>query len=32
MAINMMCMNSDCKYYYEDNCMRNINEEKNRNR
>jgi hypothetical protein len=28
MAINMMCMNSDCKYYWEDNCMRNINEER----
>ncbi len=27
MAINMMCMNSDCKYYWEDNCSRNINEE-----
>ena len=28
MAINMMCMNSDCEYYYEDNCTRNINEER----
>lgn len=28
MAINMMCMNSKCKYYYEDNCTRNINEER----
>jgi hypothetical protein len=28
MAINMMCMNSECKHYYEDNCMRNINEER----
>lgn len=27
MAINMMCTNSDCKHYWEDNCMRNINEE-----
>ncbi|WP_404988417.1 hypothetical protein [Clostridium culturomicium] len=28
MAINMMCMNDKCKYYYEDNCIRNINEER----
>gem|GEM_PF-2414243 len=28
MAINMMCMNSKCKHYWEDNCMRNINEER----
>ena len=28
MAINMMCMNSKCKYYYEDNCIRYINEER----
>lgn len=28
MAINMMCMNDECKYYYEDNCTRNINEER----
>lgn len=28
MAINMMCMNSNCKYYWEDNCMRNMNEER----
>jgi len=28
MAINMMCMNSKCKYYWEDNCTRNINEER----
>ena len=28
MAINMMCMNSKCKYYYEDNCMRNVSEER----
>lgn len=28
MAINMMCMNSDCKYYWEDNCTRNLNEER----
>jgi hypothetical protein len=27
-AINMMCMNSRCKYYWEDNCTRNINEER----
>lgn len=28
MAINMMCMKSNCKYYYEDCCTRNINEER----
>lgn len=28
MAINMMCMNDKCKHYWEDNCMRNINEER----
>ena len=28
MAINMMCMNDKCKYYWEDNCMRNMNEER----
>lgn len=28
MAINMMCMNDKCKYYYEDNCIRNLNEER----
>lgn len=28
MAINIMCMNDNCKYYYEDSCMRNINEER----
>lgn len=28
MAINMMCMNSACKYYWEDNCTRNMNEER----
>lgn len=28
MAINMLCMNSDCKYYWEDMCTRNVNEEK----
>lgn len=27
MAINIMCMNSKCKYYFEDNCTRNIMEE-----
>lgn len=27
MAINMMCMNAKCKYYYEDNCTRNLEEE-----
>lgn len=28
MAINMMCTNSICKYYWEDNCTRNLNEER----
>lgn len=28
MAINMMCENSECKHYWEDNCMRNMNEER----
>lgn len=28
MAINMMCTNSECFHYWEDNCMRNINEER----
>lgn len=28
MAINMMCMNHKCKHYFEDNCIRNINEER----
>lgn len=28
MAINMMCMNSECKYYWEDNCTRNLQEER----
>lgn len=28
MAINMMCSNSECKYYYEDSCIRNLNEER----
>ncbi|APQ78613.1 MULTISPECIES: hypothetical protein [Clostridium] len=27
MAINMMCMNSKCKYYWEDMCSKNVNEE-----
>lgn len=26
MAINMMCMNTKCKYYYEDSCQRNLEE------
>lgn len=26
MAINIMCMNSDCKYYWEDCCTRNLEE------
>lgn len=28
MAINMMCLNSRCKHYWEDNCMKNIDEER----
>jgi len=28
MAINMMCTNSRCVNYWEDNCMKNINEER----
>ena len=28
MAINMMCMNSQCKYYWEDCCTRNMNEKR----
>lgn len=28
MAINMMCMNSKCVHYWEDNCIRNLNEER----
>ncbi|KUO77220.1 MAG: hypothetical protein APF81_08385 [Desulfosporosinus sp. BRH_c37] len=28
MAINMMCTNSSCVNYWEDNCMKNINEER----
>lgn len=28
MAINMMCINSNCKHYWEDNCMKNMNEER----
>lgn len=28
MTINMMCMNDNCKYYWEDNCMKNLNEER----
>ena len=28
MAINMMCTNDKCVYYFEDNCMRNLNEER----
>lgn len=24
MAINMMCMKSGCKYWYEDSCTRNL--------
>ena len=28
MAINMMCMNTECKYYWEDNCTRNLQEKR----
>lgn len=28
MAINMMCINVGCKFYWEDCCTRNINEER----
>ena len=28
MAINMMCTNNRCVNYWEDNCMKNINEER----
>ena len=28
MAINMMCMNDECKYYYEDSCTRNLEEKR----
>jgi len=28
MAINMMCTNSSCENYWEDNCTKNINEER----
>lgn len=28
MAINMMCMNDKCKFYYEDCCIKNLNEER----
>lgn len=28
MAVNMMCTNSNCVNYWEDNCMKNINEER----
>lgn len=26
MAINLMCMNTKCKYYWEDNCQKNLEE------
>lgn len=26
MAINMMCLNSKCKYYWEDCCQKNLEE------
>lgn len=28
MAINMMCTNSRCVNYWEDNCSKNMNEER----
>lgn len=28
MAIKMMCMNTECKYYWEDCCTRNLQEER----
>lgn len=28
MAINIMCQNSKCRYNWEDNCTRNMNEER----
>lgn len=28
MAINLMCTNGKCKYYWEDNCTRNLQEER----
>lgn len=28
MAINMMCEKSSCKHYFEDCCMRNLQEER----
>lgn len=28
MAINIMCMNNKCKYYWEDSCERNIMEKR----
>lgn len=28
MAINMMCTNSKCVNYWEDNCMKNMDEER----
>ena len=28
MAINIMCMKSNCKYYWEDSCTRDINNER----
>lgn len=27
-AINMMCTNTECKYYWEDNCQRNLEEKR----
>lgn len=27
MAINLMCLKDSCKYYWEDQCTRNIDEE-----
>jgi hypothetical protein len=28
MAINLMCSNDKCKFYYELHCIKNVNEEK----
>ena len=28
MAINIMCMKSNCKYYWEDSCTRNLKDER----
>ena len=28
MAFNVMCMNSTCKYYWEDSCTRDLKDER----